>query len=111
MDWTRWEQEWYAESSEVLENYISLAAEVHDFVEYIATHDHIVTAKPTETRSLERLLLRRLGEEYRSVDLLAVCGHGFQAMSACANLFELAHMLGYIVNNDAAAKEWLASAH
>lgn len=111
MDWTRWEHDWYAKSAEQLKNHISLSSEVHDFVEHVATHDQIVTPKPTETRSLERLLLRRLGEEYRSVDLLAVCGHGFQAMSACANLFELAHTLGYIVSNDAAAKEWFASNH
>jgi len=109
MDWTSWESDWYAKSSVELENHISLAAEVHDFVERIATHEQIVTPKPTETRALERLLLRRLGEEYRSVDLLAVCGHGFQAMSACANLFELAHMLGFIVSNDDAAKKWFAS--
>lgn len=109
MNWTHWEHDWYAKSSKQLQSHIFLAAEVHDFVEYIAKHDQIVTTNATETRSLERLLLRRLGEEYRSVDLLAVCGHGFQAMSACANLFELAHMLGYIVSNDAAAKEWLAS--
>jgi hypothetical protein len=109
MDWTHWERDWYAKSSEQLQNHISLAAKVHDFVEYVATHDHVVTPKTTETRTLERILLRRLGEEYRSVDLLAVHGHGFQAMSACANLFELAHTLGYIVNNDAAAKEWFTS--
>jgi hypothetical protein len=109
MDWIHWERDWYAKSSEELEDHISLAAEVHDFVERIATHDQIVTAKLTETRSLERHLLRRLGEEYRSVDLLAVCGHGFQAMSACANLFELAHMLGFIVDNDDAATKWFAS--
>jgi len=109
MDWEHWERDWHAKSSDELKNHISLAAQVHDFVEHVATHDQIVTPKPTETRALERLLLRRLGEEYRSVDLLAVCGHGFQAMSACANLFELAHTLGYIVSNDAAAKEWLAS--
>ncbi len=109
MDWTHWERDWYAKSSGELETYVSLAAEVHDFVERIATHDQIVTPKLTETRSLERHLLRRLGEEYRSVDLLAICGHGFQSMSACANLFELTHMLGFIVDNDDTAKEWFAS--
>jgi hypothetical protein len=58
---------------------------------------------------LERFLIRRLGDEYRAVDLLAVSGHGFQAMSACANLFELSHTLGYVVNNDNAAEQWLAT--
>jgi hypothetical protein len=109
MDWTLLERDWYAKSSAELQDHISLAIEVHDFVEHVATHVQIVTPKLSETRSLERNLLRRLGEEYRSVDLLARHGHGFQAMSACANLFELAHTLGYAVNNDAAAAEWFHS--
>ncbi len=58
---------------------------------------------------MERYFIRRLGEEYRAVDLLAVNGHGFQTMSACANLFELAHTLGYVVNNDTNAEQWLVS--
>lgn len=109
MDWAHWEQNWFAKSSRELENHVSLATEVHDFVERIATHDKIVIPKLTEARSLERHLLRRLGEEYRSVDLLSVSGHGFQAMSACSNLFELAHTLGYVVSNDEAARQWFAS--
>ena len=109
MDWTRWEHNWYEQSSEQLRDHVSLAIEVHDFVELVAKHDQIVNSKRTQTRDLERGLMRRLGEEYRSVDLLATNGHGFQAMSSCANLFELAHTLGYIVNNDDAAAEWFAS--
>lgn len=41
--------------------------------------------------------------------MLTESGHGFQAMSACANLFELAHTLGYIVSKESASAEWLAS--
>lgn len=109
MKWNVWERQWNEKWSAELQTHISLASDVHDFVERVATHDHIIHAEPTPTRSLERSLIRRLGEEYRAVDLLAINGHGFQTMSACANLFELAHTLGYIVNNDDAAEQWLAS--
>lgn len=109
MDWTRWESDWYANSSGHLQEHVSLAAEVHNFVEYVATHQQIVSPGLSEARFLERLLLRRLGEEYRAVDMLTESGHGFQAMSACANLFELAHTLGYIVSKESASAEWLAS--
>ena len=109
MDWKLWEQQWYPKASTQLEDYVSLAMEVHGRIEQVATHDGIVGPKPTPTRSLERHLMRRLGEEYRAVDLLARSGHGFQTMSTCATLFELAHTLGYIVNNDNAAAKWFTS--
>ncbi|MBA4157441.1 MAG: hypothetical protein H0X65_08190 [Gemmatimonadetes bacterium] len=109
MDWPRWEQTWYAESSRHLQPHISLATDVHDFVEFIATHEQVVMPERTHARFVERLLLRRLGEEYRTVELLAVAGHGFQAMTACANLFELAHTLGHVAGDETAAATWLAS--
>jgi hypothetical protein len=109
MDWTLWEHNWREQSSEQLGDHVSLAMAVHDYIEKVATHDQIVNATLTQTRAVERNLMRRMGEEYRSVDLLATNGHGFQAMSSCANLFELAHTLGYVVNNDDAAAEWFAS--
>jgi len=109
MNWNHWEQNWYEKTSEHLMSHVALAKEVHDFVEHVATHEQIMLPPTTESRSVERILLRRLGEEYRSLELLAVRGHGFQAMSACANLFELAHMVGHIVNDDAEAARWLAS--
>jgi hypothetical protein len=109
MNWKLWEHQWYEKWSAELQAHVSIAADVHDFVRHVATHDQIVHAERTATRSLERLFIRRLGDEYRAVDLLAINGHGFQAMSACANLFELAHTLGYVVNNDNAAEKWLVS--
>jgi hypothetical protein len=109
MDWVHWEHDWHEQSAEQLREHVSLAMAVHDFIEKIAINDQIVTASLTQTRALERNLMRRLGEEYRSVDLLATNGHGFQAMSACANLFELAHTLGHIVNDDEATAKWFAS--
>lgn len=109
MDWKRWENNWFHKSSDQLVDQLSLAQDVHDFIEYVATLDQIINVELTESRKLERNLMRRLGEEYRAVELLATNGHGFQAMSSCANVFELAHALGYIVKNDAAAEQWLAS--
>jgi hypothetical protein len=82
MDWKLWERQWFEKWSAELHFHISLAADVHNFVARVATNDQIVDAQPTRTLSLERFLIRRLGEEYRAVDLLAVSGHGFQAMSA-----------------------------
>lgn len=109
MDWNSWEHNWRDEWAPKLTNHVALASDVHDFIGQVATHDQIVNARLTETLALERHLLRRLGEEYRSIDLLATNGHGLQAMSLCASLFELAHTLGYIVNNDTAARQWLSS--
>jgi hypothetical protein len=109
MDWLRWEHDWYDKSADQLTDHVSLALDVHDFIESVATLDQIINAELSESRKLERNLMRRLGEEYRAVDLLATNGHGFQAMSSCANVFELAHTLGYIVKNDAAAEQWFAS--
>src|SRR6185295_14291395 len=109
VNWKLWERGWYEKWSAELQFHASLAEDVHNFVGHVATHHQIVNAEPTRTLSLERYLIRRLGDEYRSVDLLSVSGHGFQAMSACATLFEVAHTLGYIINNDTAAEQWLAS--
>jgi hypothetical protein len=92
MDWNHWERNWYETTSEHLKSHVALAKDVHDFVEHIAAHEQIILPQPTESRSVERVLLRRLGEEYRSLELLAVRGHGFQAMSACANLFLGGHL-------------------
>src|SRR5687767_9790679 len=98
MTWEQWESKWHNEFLPELRQYLLLAGEVEDFVEHIATHDQIVFPTVTEARFLERLLLRRLGEEYRTVHLLAKFGHGVQAMSGCANVFELAQTLGYVVS-------------
>jgi hypothetical protein len=109
MDWTRWEHQWYERSAQHLTSHLSLALDMHNFIEQVATDDQIVNVEMTEARKLERNLLRRLGEEYRAVDMLATNGHGFQAMSTCATLFEVAHTLGYVANNEGAATEWFTS--
>jgi hypothetical protein len=109
MNWTRREHHWYERAAPHLTSHVSLALDIHNFIEQVATDDQIVNIEMTEARKLERNLLRRLGEEYRAVGVLATNGHGFQAMSTCATLFGVAHTLGYVANNDAAATEWFTS--
>jgi hypothetical protein len=84
MNRTRWEHHWYEKAAHHLTSHVSLALDMHNFIEQVATDDQIVNVKMTDARKLERNLLRRLGEEYRAVDVLATNGHTFQAMSTCA---------------------------
>lgn len=57
----------------------------------------------------QHLLLRRLGEELRGVELLALNGHGFQAISAAANLFEQSHFMTHASTNEEVAIKYLDS--
>ena len=60
-------------------------------------------------RAVSQLLLRRLGEELRAVEILAERGHGFQSATAACNLFEQSHYLTYVgISEDDAKKfiEW-----
>lgn len=66
----------------------------------IATHPEFVNKKPSKQLTVERVLTRRLGEELRAVELLARAGHGLQAISAAANIFEQSHTLTYISSDD-----------
>jgi hypothetical protein len=56
---------------------------------------------------VSRLLLRRLGEELRAVELLAQDGHGFQAATTACNLFEQSHYLTYVGINLKNAKRFI----
>ena len=71
----------------------------------LATHGDIVETPVSEVLGVSRLLLRRLGEELRAVEILAIGGHGFQSAAAACNLFEQSHYLTYVgISTRASAK-------
>jgi hypothetical protein len=72
----------------------------------VARHPEIEGAPHSEQLGAERLLLRRLGEELRGVELLAINGHGYQAASAASNLFEQAHHLTAVSGDNEQAKKF-----
>ena len=57
--------------------------------------------------TVQRLLVRRLGEELRGVEILALNGHGFQAISAAASVFEQSHFLTYAASDEEVAEKYL----
>ena len=105
--WEPVEAEWQSRFASDLSELINLVADTHQLIAGLAQHRDLTGAPITETIFVERLLLRRLGEELRGVELLACRGHGFQAVSAAANLFELSHFLTYVSADVKSAKDFL----
>jgi len=104
--WEPVEAQWKQNHDTALERLLSLTADTHQLFADVATAEAITHAPPSNQNTVERVLLRRLGEELRAVELLAETGHGFQAATLTASLFEQCHFLTYISNNEAKAKEF-----
>lgn len=105
--WDPVEAQWRSQNLNDLSPLLDVVADTHQLVADFAQHPEIVEATPSTSLHIERMLLRRLGEELRAVELLACNGHGFQSVSAAANLFEQSHFLTYVSNDDAKAEEFL----
>lgn len=105
--WIPGEEQWRDSHLESLHTLLNVTAAIHQLVADFATAPEIVKTDHTKQLSVERLLLRRLGEELRSVELLAERGHGFQAASAAATLFEQAHFLNYVSSDALAADAFI----
>lgn len=106
--WTPIELQWAIEHRDALKELEDVCARTHALVAGVAQHADFVSRPSTASVAVQRLLLRRLGEELRGVELLALKGHGFQAISAAANLFEQSHFLTYAASSDAVAEKYLA---
>jgi hypothetical protein len=107
--WIPVEEEWRRKHLELLQPHLDLTIKVHSWISNIALHPDVVNGESSNRLKTSRLLLRRLGEELRGVELLAENGHGFQAASAACNLFEQSHFLTFVGGNDANAdrfSEW-----
>jgi hypothetical protein len=104
--WEPVEAQWRQNHGPALQRLLILTADTHQLFADVATAEAITHAPPSDQNTVERVLLRRLGEELRAVELLAEAGHGFQAATLTASLFEQCHFLTYISNNEAKPKEF-----
>lgn len=98
--WEVIERQWQSVHGELLQPLLSLAAESHEIVAEVATNSTLSDLPPSPQLFAERLLLRRIGEELRGVELLAGTGHGFQAATACSTLFETVQYLGAVMADE-----------
>lgn len=105
--WSPVEQQWRDEYLESLQPHLKLTAKIHEWLAKIAMHQDIVNGDCSTPLNVSRILLRRLGEEMRAVELLAENGHGFQAATAACNLFEQSHYLTYVGMDTANADEFI----
>jgi hypothetical protein len=94
--WVPIESQWRSRNIESLRPLLEIVEKTHRWVARIATHEDVVVVPCSESLGVSRLLLRRIGEELRVVEILAENGHGFQAASTACNLFEQSHYLTYI---------------
>jgi hypothetical protein len=106
--WEPVEREWRERFDKELQPLLDLTADAHAFVATLAQHPDLVAGEESDQLVVQRLLLRRLGEELRGVELLALNGHGYQAISAAANLFEQYHCLSSVTQDESNAREFLA---
>lgn len=106
--WHPVEAQWRQQYHAALEPLLTLTADTHELFADVAKHRAVTDAPPSEQKTVERALLRRLGEELRAVELLAENGHGFQAITVAASLFEQSHFLTYICDSEESAKEFIS---
>lgn len=104
--WEGVERQWQDQCLGSLEPLLVVIRDAHVFVADVAQHREIQESPHSEQLRVERLLLRRLGEELRGVELLAINGHGYQAASAAASLFEQAHHLAAVTDDEEQAKKF-----
>jgi len=94
--WHPVEAQWRDKNLIKLAPFLAVTGSTHYVVADIAKHPEIENTLPSNQLIVERLLLRRLGEELRALEILAEYGHGYQAVGAAANLFEQCYFLTYI---------------
>ena len=107
MNWSAIEEHWRRQHLGDLMPHLKLATDTNDFMESVATHPEIVNGSRTDAMVAEGLIMGRLGEEFRSIELLVAAGHGFQALAIACNVFEQAHMLGHVAGDEQRAKDCL----
>lgn len=107
--WSTIEKQWSDENSDALQPFLNVCAQTHEFVAEVAQLPDFTHRPPSKMVVTQRLLLRRLGEELRGVELLAINGHGFQAISAAANLFEQSHFMTHASTSEEVAIKYLDS--
>lgn len=107
--WRPIEEQWLTDHGPDLRLFLRITEATHGFVATLAQSPDFVSRPPSAVAKVERLLVRRLGEELRGVELLAANGHGFQAISAAANLFEQSHFLTYASSTGQVAQKYLDS--
>ena len=105
--WHSIEKQWIEDHSRDLTSFLSITEATHAFVASVAQSPDFVSRPVSAVTTVERLLIRRLGEELRGVELLAANSHGFQAISAAANLFEQSHFLTYASSTVQVAQKYL----
>jgi hypothetical protein len=105
--WHPIEDEWMQKCGEQWSPLSAVAASVHELVALIAQDKSFVERSPSPAVRVQRLLIRRLGEELRGIEVLAERGHGLQAISMAANFFEQAYRLIAASVNDTQAKKYL----
>lgn len=104
--WIPIEECWRKKHLEKLQPHIDCTGKAHKWIAKVATHSDIAKPSTNDELNVSRLLLRRLGEELRGVEVLAIGGHGFQAATAACNLFEQSHYLTYVGISDENAKKF-----
>lgn len=107
MDWERIEAQWSLLNQPTMAPVLALAANAHSLVQKVATSSSLLSHPPSEELFAERVSLRRLGEDIRGIELQARAGLGFQAMSAYATLFEVAHSLLFFHQAKGRGRKWL----
>lgn len=105
--WIPIEEQWQSKNLESLRAHLACTCRTHGWIARLATHGDIVKPSEDEILGVSRLLLRRLGEELRAVEILALGGHGFQAATLVCNLFEQSHYLTYVGINLDNAKRFI----
>jgi hypothetical protein len=105
--WHPVEEQWRNLHLATLTPLLNITREVHQFVADVATNPELTQVQPSARLTVERLLLRRLGEELRAVEILVERGHGFQAISSAANIFEQSKFLNYISADEKRAEDFL----
>src|SRR5262249_55786036 len=105
--WHPVEAQWQKDHTAALAPLLKITSQTHELVASIATNPQITQHTSTPRVIVERLLLRRLGEELRAVELLAERGHGYQDISSASNLFEQSHFLKFATADDTRATEFL----
>jgi hypothetical protein len=105
--WLPIENEWLSLHEEKLFELREACEKTHLFVAEIAQHTDFISRPVSSKITVQRMLLRRLGEELRGVELLVLNGHGYQALSAAANLFEQSHFLTYVSSSTVIAEQFL----
>lgn len=105
--WIPIEEQWLTINASELLPFLEICAHTHNFVAEIAQHKEFILRPASHQVFVQRLLIRRLGEDLRGVELLASNGHGFQAISAAANIFEQSHFMTCASITEKVAIEYL----